>query len=171
MERSARERVRDLHAWRPNGLIPRRRTMAGLCAHLHPAGRTPTAGPPTAGVMWRPRERCVPARPRRHAVDGRWPCTPIPGRWMYQRTAPPTGFPATLTWRRWRRTLPDIPPYHPPSSAGPPDWKLCGDDNALRNIAARLLGELFELAAPPRAAPRKDRRSGTPPPRPAYSYG
>ncbi len=134
------------HAWSPDGLSPSV-PDGGLMRALSPAGRPPAAGPPTTGVMWRPRVTNIPARPRGHAVGRRWPCKPIPGRWQYQRTAAPTSFPATLTWRRWRRTLPDQPPYHPPSSAGPPDWKLCGDDN--RAADHRRFGSWAHSLSPP----------------------
>ncbi len=98
----------------------RRRPMAGLCAHTPRGLAPPPRVPPRRELCGGPLNFIIPARPRRYAVDGRWPCTPNPGRWTYQRTASPTGFPATLTWRRWR--LPSLT-FHriiPPPARAPP---------------------------------------------------
>ncbi len=107
----------------------------------------------------------VPVRPRGYAVDGKWPCTPIAGRWQYQRTATPTGFPATLTRRRWRLTLPDAHRAIPPPARVPPIGSF-GDDKCIRAAdAAMAPGRAHEHRRPAPSGPEvgsQERRPAPP---------
>jgi hypothetical protein len=152
MERSARVSESSLRLKRPTSGYPT--APDGWPCALLPAGPHPRRKSPCGRSYVAFPLLVIPARPRRYAVDGRWPCTPNPGRWTNQRTAPPTGFPATLTRRRWRLTLPDAHRAIPPPARVPPigssgdDMEMCGW------LPLRLLGELTSIAAPPRVAPR-----------------
>ncbi len=153
MEQSARAGMRNPHAVPSCGTL-RRRPMVGPCVHTPPRARTPATGPPATRVMWRPAYFFLPARPRGYAVGGRRPCTPNPGRWTYQRTATPTGFPATLTRRRWRLTYPGAHRIIPPPARVPPFGSCVEMMCAARHSPTRLLGVLSEPTAPPQVAPR-----------------
>jgi hypothetical protein len=160
MEQSARVSEGGLQLRRSCGCTPDDARWQAMCL-LPPAGPHPRRKSPCDRSYVAFPRTWIPARPRRYAVDGRWPCAPNPGRWTNQRAAPPTSFPATLTWRRWRLTLPDAHRTIPPPARVPPIGS-CGDGIALA-ANCRCGSWASYRASPPRPEWPRGRIAGAAP--------
>ncbi len=160
MEQSARVSESNLRLKRPTSGYPT--APDGWPCALLPAGPHPRRKSPCGRSYVAFPLLVIPARPRRYAVDGRWPCTPNPGRWTNQRTATPTGFPATLTRRRWRLTLPDAHRAIPPPARVPPIGSF-GDDMSACATNCRRGSWASSRAPPPRPEWPRGRFAGAAP--------